>query len=443
MVHALSRRTGWLLLVAAVALPALAPGGVAAPQGAGGSSTAGPPAEPSLRDQAVGAIARASNLFARDLYQVLSKQTGNLLVSPLSASAVLALTWLGSARQTAQQLGSALHLPQDYQHVIYGYRALFNSFQARDSRVRLSLANRVFVRRGLGLREDFRRLANETFLAGADEVDFSRPADAAFALNEWVRVNTNGKIEELFSEDQLSESTTLLLANAVYFKGTWQTKFDSTLTSEQPFRTPKAMAAAAAAKAADPAKAGDALRSNARTVALMSVTGDFPYARLPDLEAQALRLPYVGDRVSMLVLLPDAVDGLPRLEAALSKLEVSTLLAQLHVEEVNVWLPRFSLHTTVPLNGALQELGLGGLFNGSADFSGIASSPIFMNEILQKATIEVNEEGTEASAATGGVFFLTAADLYNFFRADHPFMFFLLDDQTGTVLFQGRFVEPE
>ncbi|GLG98757.1 Seminal fluid protein HACP059, partial [Gryllus bimaculatus] len=266
MAHALSRRTG----------------GVAAPQGAGGSSTAGPPAEPSLRDQAVGAIARASNLFARDLYQVLSKQTGNLLVSPLSASAVLALTWLGSARQTAQQLGSALHLPQDYQHVIYGYRALFNSFQ-------------------------------------------------------------------------LSESTTLLLANAVYFKGTWQTKFDSTLTSEQPFRTPKAMAAAAAAKAADPAKAGDALRSNARTVALMSVTGDFPYARLPDLEAQALRLPYVGDRVSMLVLLPDAVDGLPRLEAALSKLEVSTVLAQLHVEEVNVWFPRFSLHTTVPLNGALQE----------------------------------------------------------------------------------------
>ncbi|MDP6439518.1 MAG: serpin family protein, partial [Candidatus Brocadiia bacterium] len=258
-------------------------------------------------------------------------------------------------------------------------------------------------------------------------------------INAWVEEETKEKIKDLIPKGVLNEMTRLVLTNAIYFKGDWASQFDKKLTADAPFTL------------ADGKKV---------QVAMMHRKGDYRYldAREPrgillpahrytEMGAfQALELPYVKDELSMLVLLPSTADGLPALEKSLTAERLDALLSAMREREVQVYLPRFKLTYKVGLSETLKSMGMTDAFSlPPADFSGMdGAKDLFISAVLHKAFVDVNEEGTEAAAATGIVVGITSVRLMPIvFRADHPFLFLIRDNKSGSILFMGRLVNPE
>jgi serpin B len=245
-------------------------------------------------------------------------------------------------------------------------------------------------------------------------------------INDWVETVTREKIMDLIKPDMLNANTRLVLVNAIYFKGDWQKKFDPKFTSQEDFH----------------------LRDGStKKVPMMQQTIDkAQFAILDSLGATMVELPYKGDRIVMQVLLPEA-GGLPQLE---EKLRTAGDLLELWddakgTEKVKVTLPKFKLEQTIPLTKHLQALGMSDMFDyRKADFSAIdGTRGLYVSTVIQKAFIEVNEEGSEAAAATGAVMMMRSMPSPpEAFRADRPFLFFLRDKLTGMLLFQGRVEDP-
>jgi serpin B len=242
-------------------------------------------------------------------------------------------------------------------------------------------------------------------------------------INGWVSEQTKGKIKDIIPAGALDASTRLVLVNAIYFKGRWTTPFQTNRTTAAPFHvTP-------------------ATQVQAR---LMTMTSTFDYAEADGV--QVLKLPYVGDDLSMVVLLPRDPAGLKALEGAVNPQKLDQWLAAAHSQKVNVFLPRFKLEAQFGLNKTLADMGMRNPFSQQADFSGMdGQRDLFISAVVHKAFVEVNEEGTEAAAATGSIMALTQAMRpapIPTFRADHPFIFLIRDNAAGSILFLGRVVDP-
>ena len=365
-------------------------------------------------------VVQANNAFALDLYARLKEAEGNLFFSPHSVSTALAMVYAGARGQTAEEMADVLHLelPQDRLHPAF---AELERRSAADSSsgCRLSTANALWARRGLSLSSAFVELTRANYGAGVQEVDFgTAPERARQTINQWVQQRTEGKIRDLLQPGDVDSLTALVLTNAIYFKADWRWKFDARQTADAPFTV-----------------------APGRTVQtpMMHQKGKFRVGHGQGV--RLLELPYAGDDLSMIVLLPTELDGLADLEHALTVDNLDRWLATLHEGEVAVFLPRFDLTARFDLSQVLPSMGMPAAFGGAADFSGITGrKELFISKVVHQAFVDVDEEGTEAAAATGVV--MKRTSMPPTFRADHPFVFLIRHNLTRSIMFAGRVANP-
>lgn len=370
-------------------------------------------------------LAKGNNAFAFDLYGKLRQQPGNLFLSPYSISVAMAMTYGGAGGETAVQMAKVMHFSLDHEQL---HRA-FAAFQAElrlpadKADFQLSIANRLWAEKSYKFLDTYLRLTERYYGAPVEGLDFVGATESSRkTIDRWVEAQTHKKINELLPPGAIGPDTRLVLTNAIYFLGNWVSQFSKEATKDEAFYT-----------AAD----------RQVKVPMMCQTGRF---RLGTTEGtQILELPYKGGRLSMAVLLPDNRDGLAKLEEFLSADKLDGWIKTMREREVSVFLPRFKLTSYFGLKRTLDALGMTLPFTLKADFSGMdGRKHLFISAVVHKATVEVDEHGTEAAAATGVVVTLKAiAPPPAIFRADHPFLFLIRDAHTGAVLFLGRMASPK
>jgi serpin B len=378
----------------------------------------------------MGTVADANNRFALDLYAQLREQTkGNLFFSPYSAHAALAMAATGARGTTRDQMAGVLHLPADEQKAAAAGDLGRYYDRPRDG-CELTVANAIWGQKGFPWRAEFLDVQKARFGAAFREADFAADPDGERQrINGWVGEKTRGRIPELIGQGLLTPLDRMVLTNAVYFKGEWRDKFNPVQTRPSPFRH------------AD---------GSETSVPLMHREGGFRWyveggeddRFHPDF--QVGELPYKGG-LSMVVLLPGKFDGLPALEAKMTADALNGWLSRLRdAGDTELYLPKFRLETdALMLTEPLQKLGMTAAFDPSAaDFTGMQSSKeqLIMGLVVQKAFVDVNEEGTEAAAATAAT--VQTQSARPIFRADHPFLFLIRDVEHGTILFMGRVEKP-
>ena len=354
------------------------------------------------------------------LAELLKQDPGeSVFVSPLSVSTALAMTYNGAAGETQQAMAKALRLEgMDLEEVNRGSAALFRSLGGLNPEVELNIANSLWVRQGVEFRPDFLERNREHFGAEIASLDFNDP-EARQTINQWVDTNTNGKIKKII--EQIERNDVMFLINTIYFNGTWLFPFDKEKTTERVFHLPD---------------------GTQKQHPMMSQAGKFLYLKGENF--QAVRLPYRKPQIGMYVFLPDPDSSLEGFLSGLNAQGWETWMSQFEEGGGDIVLPRFKLEYESKLNDALTALGMGIAFGGSADFSAMSPAPgLYIDRVKHKAVVEVNEEGTEAAAATMVVMNVSAPGLTFDFVVDRPFFFAIRDENTGTMLFMGAVFKPE
>ena len=375
-----------------------------------------------LENQEIETVVKGNTAFALDLYQQLMADEGNLFFSPYSISVALAMTYAGARGNTAAQMAQTLHFALEQAEVHPAFAALearLNSVQQK-GQVKLAVANSLWPHKKYDFLPEFLTLIKEYYGVEITPVDYEHATEAArLLINEWVEAKTEKKIVNLIPPGMLTVLTSLVLVNAIYFKGDWASQFDKQLTRDAPFHVSA---------------------TESVTVPTMNQTRKLRYAKRDDL--QVLELPYAGDDLCLVVLLPDKVDGLDELQAALTAERLDMWTADMWETTVGVHLPKFKLTSTFELSEALKVLGMTDAFD-NADFSGMDGMKwLVIAAVLHKAFVDMNEEGTEAAAATAVTISRAALMLPVNFQVDHPFMFLIRDNVTRSILFLGRVVNP-
>jgi len=401
--------------------------GVAAVMLAGGTARAVQQLAPGVTMQQKNAIAEAGNRFALELYDRLEAQEGNIFFSPYSIATALTMTYAGARGDTAAQMARVLHLPAEEAQLHRAVAALKDEIERAGAAegCELSIANALWGQKGFDFLAAFLNILDDNYGARLRELDFVNNAEAARrTINDWVDEQTNGKIKDIMAPGVLGALTRLVLTNAIYFKGDWTRPFKKELTRDEPFWT-------SAEHSAD--------------APMMHQTDDFQYGESD--QCQAVLLPYAKGRLAMLVLLPRERDGLARLADGMEAEDVGQWLSRLRRREVELSLPRFKLTSQFSLGDTLRQMGMADAFAlPPADFSGMdGQKDLYISAVIHKAFVDVNEEGTEAAAATAVAMELGAAVPPQppvVFRADHPFLFFIVERRSGSILFMGRLSNP-
>jgi serpin B len=395
------------------------------------------------RDQEIEAIVKGNNQFALELYARLRAKEGNIFFSPYSISTALAMTYAGARNQTEAQMAKALHFPtrqlgsepnENPTSAIVWTRERFSSAfgkvvkdlnaRGKQGKYELHIANALWGQRGYGFLKEFLNLVERYYGGCLNEVDFIGATERTRqTINGWVEEKTNNKIKELIARGVLDSMTRLVLTNAIYFKGNWARQFKKERTKDAPFTL---------------------LDGSKINVPMMNQTADFNYIETESF--QGLELPYIDNELSMVILLPKKVDGIGELEKTLTQENLHKWLVTLRKREVIVSVPKFKETSEFTLADVLKAMGMRDAFTpDAADFSGInGRKDLFISAVIHKAYVDVNEEGTEAAAATGVVMKLTSVGPGQtpVFRADHPFVFVIRDNRSGSILFLGRVLNP-
>ncbi len=371
------------------------------------------------------ALVKGNTQFALELYAKLRTEEGNLFLSPYSISSALAMTHAGARGQTADEMTKTLHFDQVGANLHPTFGALIKEINGAGDKKRgyqLNTANALWGQKSYPFQAPFLKLTRDSYGAGLNEVDFIGASEAAReTINAWVEKETRDKIKDLLKPGVLTSDTRLVLTNAIYFKGDWASQFKKDATREEPFF----VGADKQVKAA-----------------FMHQKGTFKY--LETGEFQALEMPYVGKEVSMVVLLPRKRTGLAALEKSLTADTLAGWGRGLRPLEVQVAFPKFKVTAEFKLKQTLSAMGMPTAFTGGADLSGIATKEgLRIADVIHKAFVEVNEEGTEAAAATAVIVEPESVKIIPEFRADHPFLFLIRDTRSDSILFLGRLSEPK
>lgn len=378
------------------------------------------------------ALVQGNSRFAFELYGETAAAPGNLFFSPHSISTALAMTYAGARNVTREQMRAVLHFFGEDPALHDSFAALLGQLAEAGNKKGCTLrcANRLWGQKEYPFSAPFLHLTRTSYGAEAVTVDYrTNPGAAISAINDWVAKATEEKIQNIVGPDSIKKDTRLVLTNAIYFKGDWKQQFKASETKAEPFFTAP---------------------DTKMTVQLMRQLHSFRYTETDAL--QAVELPYIG-RLSMVVVLPKKIDGLPELEQTLAFDGYEKWLTGMATREVELFLPRFRMEYESNLTDTLKAMGMTDAFGVGADFSGMADQsnpmakeePLYLSAVLHKAFVDVNEEGTEAAAATAVVMSKTAVSIPPppvVFRADHPFLFLIRDMRSGSILFMGRLVNP-
>ncbi|TSK05902.1 MAG: serpin family protein [Geobacter sp.] len=372
---------------------------------------------------AVRQLAENNNLFALDLYAKIKKQQGNLFFSPYSVSNVLAMTYSGARGGTAEEMARTLHFTSGAEKTgsaFSGLNAKLNEINGKGD-IKLIVANSLWPQKDDRFLPEYLSAVNRNYHSAVVPVDYRKASENAHGrINAWVQDKTQGKIRDLIP-NPLPRETNLVLVNAVYFKGNWAKPFEKMRTLKGNFTRL------------------DGSKSHA---SMMYRSGDFGYHETKDVKI--LELPYVGELLSMVLMLPNDAAGFSRLESKLTASNLESWISGIGNRFVDVELPKFKFYWgTHDLAEPLQFLGMRKTFEGQADFSGMdGKGPFKIGNLLHKAFVEVNEEGTEAAAATAAVMVTGARPRLMTFKADRPFLFLIRENSTGSILFLGRVLDP-
>jgi serpin B len=381
----------------------------------------------SLQDAQVPDLVAGNSAFAFELYGVLFDEQANLFCSPYSISLALAMTYAGAREETAQQMAETLHftLPQDRLHS--AFNALDAALATRgehlnaDQRFRLHIANALWGQEGYAFLAAFLDELAENYGAGLRVLDFvGEPDGSRQTINEWVEQQTEDKIKDLLPPGSISSDTRLVLSNAIYFNAAWLYPFEEEVTRDGTFHL---------------------LDGGEVTVAMMAQSERLGYTAGQGY--QAVELPYLGGELSMVILLP-AQGTFQDWARTLDAGQLAAILDDMERTQVQLTMPRFTFESGFRLRDALVQLGMRDAFGGTADFSGMTGKrDLFISDVYHKAFVAVDEEGTEAAAATAVVMELTAAPAEPIeFKVDRPFVFLIRDIETDAILFLGHVVDP-
>jgi serine protease inhibitor len=362
-------------------------------------------------------VVKGNTAFAVQSYRELGAKEGNLFFSPYSVSSALGMTYAGARGNTAKEMAEVLHFDLGQTELHSAFKGLNKELvaTAQKSGQKLNIAN-ALVLTGGNVSGGFKAILKDNY----DAEIFSGGLDT---INGWVKKKTEGKIEKILEE--LDANSVCVLLNAIYFKGIWGSQFQKSRTQDAPFSV-----------------------SASKQVSVPFMRQKSNFKILTENDFQAVSIPYKGNDLSMVILLPQAVDGLAKLEKQLSIQSMKEWLAKLdkrQAQEINLYLPKFKLETDYDLVSPFMNMGMKDAFAiGAADFSGMGwpKGKLYISQIKHKAFVEVNEEGTEAAAATAVEMAPKSIPYDPVFRADHPFLFIIRDNQNGAILFMGRMVNP-
>jgi len=367
--------------------------------------------------------------FSFRLYRQLSSgNQSNVLFSPLSISSAISMAYVGSRDETAIQIARVMGYPGSVDLVARGFGWLTDYLSpGGDTPYQLMAANGLFLQTGFELQSHFSDLMSGSYQGEFFRVDFEKDPEAAREqANGWVSKQTAGKIDQLVPSGAVNEATRLLLVSSLYMKAPWSSPFSSQSTQAAPFYP---------------------LGGGSVQVPMMRQRGTFPYYKGTGFSF--LKLPYAagskGPRLAMLLLMPDNPKHFHLVEKRITPKALRAGLGRLQMRQVDVGLPRFSLKTDLPLSNVLSSMGMQVAFSNRADFSGInGERDLMLQSVMHGVTLDVDEAGTEAAAATSvaiGVKSMPMGQPVRFW-ADHPFLFMIIDEQSGAILFMGRYARP-
>jgi len=372
-------------------------------------------------------VVDANNQFAFELYSEFKDDAehkdSNIFFSPYSISVALAMTYEGARGQTAEEMQSVFHFPEN-DILRPNFAAIYNNINKRNKNHELRTGNALWVQQDYPFIEDYLTTV-ETYYGGkAANLDFIRETEKSRqTINSFIEEQTNNKIKDLIPPRGIDSLTRLVLTNAIYFKGTWKWEFDKSDTREQDFKITLNNVVKTPMMYMKPEKA------------------EFNYADAGEL--QILELHYKGEEISMLILLP--TENLDNIEPSLTAEKLKEWKAQMRETRLDaIYLPKFEFDTKYSMKETLSSLGMPTAFSEeNADFSGMTTAEkLFITAVIHQAYVKVDEKGTEAAAATAVVVGATSATLRNIFRADHPFIFIIQQRETGNILFIGRVMDP-
>lgn len=367
---------------------------------------------------------RGSELGLQVFRQVLQgAPQGNALLSPHGVASILGMLLPGAHGNTRNQLLNSLRYKRNGPYKML--RKLHKALTGRANADVVVIANGLFSQHGFAIKPDFLSANRENFLSESQALDFSQPQEAATAINDWVNNRTRGHIPTLVSAEMLDPSLTrLVVVNSIFFKGLWKSRFLPQNTRPRPFTHP------------------DGTTSKVPMMSQLAVFNIGLMSTPEGLKYKVIELPYHGDSLSMLIALP-AEEGTP-LAAILPHISTATVQSwtnQLAQRKIRLLLPKFTVEAEVDLEAPLRAMGISDMFNEArADFRHLSEEPVYVSKALQKAKIEVNEDGTKAAAATTAI--LLARSSPPWVSVDRPFLFLLRHNPTGTILFAGQINNP-
>uniref|UniRef100_A0A8D2B2D2 Serpin B8 n=1 Tax=Sciurus vulgaris TaxID=55149 RepID=A0A8D2B2D2_SCIVU len=371
-------------------------------------------------------ISDANGTFAITLLKMLGEEDNsrNVFFSPLSISSALAMVFLGAKGDTSVQMSQALYLNRDGD-IHQGFQSLLTEVNKPGTQYVLRTASRLFGEKTCGFLSTFKESCQKFYQAELEELSFAQDTEECRKhINDWVSEKTEGKIAEVLGPGTVGSLTKLVLVNALYFKGKWNEQFDRKHTRGMLFKT----------------------NQEQKTVQMMFKQARFNLGYVEEVHTQVLELPYAEEELSMIILLPDDSTGLATVEEALTyeKFRAWTDPENMTKKKVQVFLPRLKLEESYDLESFLRALGMTDAFEETkADFSGMSTKKnVPVSKVAHKCFVEVNEEGTEAAAATAVVRNTRSARIEPRFCADHPFLFFIRHHETKSILFCGRFSSP-
>ncbi|OXU25130.1 hypothetical protein TSAR_009543, partial [Trichomalopsis sarcophagae] len=366
------------------------------------------------------------NFFNVELLQELNEaKPGNVVIGTSSVKAALMILAEAAGGRTRQQIVSTLRLPSDVAQIRDVVSQSISSFKDPKSNTVLQTAIKMWLSKDVALHKDYTDILQRYYKGELQATNFADVAGTVKTINDWAKKCTNGHISSILEPNSVAADTKMVLTTAVYFKGTWLHSFDKTATRSRCFNVPKL---------------------GCQQVPLMEVVENYKYNYVPALDAQVIQIPYTGERVSMVVLLPQRLgeQALLDLSRDLAFTPVSVLLSSLQKTEVLLQLPRFGIGNKVDLRATLEKLGIKDLFDENANLTtAFPRGNVQVGAVMHNAQIQVNEEGTIAAAVSGVSVIPLMGSTVTTFRADRPFLFFLVDHQTNSILFAGRYVQPE
>jgi len=373
-------------------------------------------------ESGLNSVVDANNQFAFDLYSRYQSKDGNMFFSPYSIFSALAMTYEGANGKTEQEMQTVLHLPEDKGMIHSDFAGINNGLNKANKSYQLNVANALWVQKDYPFKEDYFNMINTYYGGKVTNLDFKTETERSrVTINTWVEDNTNNRIKDLIPRGTLTSDTRLVLTNAIYFKANWSSKFDARDTNDGQFK----------------------LNSGQKiTTSMMHQTSHYNYGENSDM--QILEMPYSGNDLSMLIILPKGNNTMFTLQ------QLDMWKKDMKTERVQVTLPKFKFESKYFMADDLKVMGMPTAFNpDTADFTGMwtrqNNENLYISQVIHQTFIEVAENGTEAAAATAVIMAATSAgptEQPKIFNADHPFIFIIQQKDSGNILFMGRLSDP-